>query len=74
MNWWSVDLVDIGGSFVSKASILLIRVAILASAVMNDSKDRSPPFESIDYEFLDFSEVGSHCKVFSARSSNKSQP
>ena len=73
MNWWSVDLVDIGWLFCSRASIL-IRVAILASAAMDDSKDRCPPFEAMDCEFLDFSEVGSHCRVFSAKSSNKSQP
>jgi len=81
----------LAGSFVSIASILLIRVAILASAAICDSKNRSPPFEAIDYEFmgdskdrtpfeamdcefLGFSEVGSHCRVFSARSSNKCQP
>ena len=51
------------GSFISRASILLIRVAILASAAMDDSKDRSPPLESIDCEFLDFSKTGSHCKA-----------
>ena len=73
MNWRSVDLVNIASSFVSRASILLIRVAILVSVAMDDSRDRSPPFEAIDCEFLNFSEVGSHCRVFSARSSNKSQ-
>ena len=35
MNWWWVDLVD--WTFVSRASILVIRVAILASATMDDS-------------------------------------
>jgi len=35
----------LAGSFISRASILLIRVAILASVAMDDSKDRSPPFE-----------------------------
>ena len=74
MNWWWVDLVELAGSLVSRASILLIRVAILASAAMDDSRDRSPPLEAIDCEFLDFSEAGSHCRVFSAKSSNKSQP
>ena len=54
MNWWWVDLVTSASSFVSRASILLIRVAILSSAVMEDSKDRSPPFEAIDCEFFDF--------------------
>ena len=49
----------LAGSFISRASILLIRVAILASIAMNDSKDRSPPFEAMDCEFLDFSEAGS---------------
>ena len=68
MNWWSVDLVDIGGSFVSRASILLIRVAT------DDSKDRSPPLDAINCEFLDFSKAGSYCRVFSAKSSNKSHP
>jgi len=45
----------LAGSFVSTALILLIRVAILASAVMDDSKDRSPPLAAIDCEFLGFS-------------------
>ena len=63
----------LAGSFVSGASILLVRVAILASAVMDDSKDRSPPFEAIDCEFLSFFEVGSHYRVFLDKSSNKSQ-
>ena len=49
----------LAGSFVSRAFILLIRVAILASAVIDDSKDRSPPFEATDCEFLGFSKVGS---------------
>jgi len=62
------------GSFVSRASILLIRVAILASAAINDFKDMSPPFEAIDWEFLGFFEVSSHCRVFSAKSLNKFQP
>ena len=44
-------------SFVSRAFILLIRVAILASAVMDDFRDMSPPLEAIDYEFLGFSEA-----------------
>ena len=40
------------GSFISRAFILLFRVAILASAAMDDSKNRSPPFEAINCEFL----------------------
>ena len=54
------DLVwlTLAGSFVSRASILLIRVAIL-----DDSRDRSPPLEAIDCEFLDFFEASSHCRV-----------
>ena len=64
----------LAGPLVSRASILLIRVTILASAVMDDSRDMSPPLEGIDCEFLDFSEAGSHCRVFSSKSSNKSQP
>ena len=64
----------LAGSFVSRASIPLIRVAILASAVMDDSRDRSPPLEAIYSEFLGFSEAGSYYRVFSAKSSNKSQP
>jgi len=73
--WIGSELIwlTLAGSFVSRASILLIRVAILASAAMVDSKDKSPHFEAIDCEFLDFSEVGSHCRVFSTRSSNKFQ-
>ena len=47
----------LAGSFISRASILLIRVAILTSAVMDDFKDRSPPLEAIDCEFLSFLEV-----------------
>ena len=74
MNWWWVDLVNIAGFLISRASILLIRVAILASVAMDDSRDRSPPLKAIDCEFLDFSETGSHCRVFSAKSLNKSQP
>ena len=54
-------------SFVSRAPILLIRIAILASAAMDDSSDRSPPLEAIDCEFLGFFETGSHCRIFSAR-------
>ena len=68
------ELVTLAGSFISRASMLLIRVAILASVVMNDSRDMSPPLEAIDCEFLDFSEASFHCRVFSAKSSNKSQP
>jgi len=64
----------LAGSFISRASILLIKVVILASAVMNDYKGRSPPLEALNCEFLGFLEVGSHYRVFSARSSNKSQP
>ena len=56
----------LAGSFVSRASILLIRVTILASAAIDDSKDRSPPLEAIDCEFHDFFEAGTHCRVFSA--------
>ena len=53
----------VAGSFVSRASVLLIKVTILASTAMNDSKDRSPPLEVIDCEFLDFFETGSHCRI-----------
>jgi len=74
VNWWWVDLLDIASSFVSRASILLIRVTILASTAMDYSRDRSPPLETINCEFLGFSEAGSHCRIFSAKSSNKSQP
>ena len=48
----------LAGSFISRASILLIRIAILASVVINDFRDRSPPLEAIDCEFLNFSEAG----------------
>ena len=44
----------LAGSFISRASILLIRVAILASVAMDDFRDMSPPLEAIDYEFLGF--------------------
>ena len=39
-------------SFISRASILLIRVAILGLGAMDDFKDRSPPLEAIDYDSL----------------------
>ena len=41
---------------------------------MDDSRDRSPPFVAMDCEFLSFFEASSHCRVFSAKSSNKFQP
>ena len=41
---------------------------------MDDSRDRSPPLEVIDCEFLGLSEAGSHCRVFSAKSSNNPNP
>ena len=72
VNWGGLIWLTLAGFFVSRASILLIRVAILASAAMDDSKDRSPPFDAINCEFLSFSVVGSYCRVFSGRSSNKS--
>jgi len=45
---------------VSRASILLIRLEILALAAMNDSIEWRPPFEEIGFVFLDFSGVSSH--------------
>jgi len=51
------------GSFISRVSILLIRVVILVLTAMDDSKDRSSPLEAIDCEFLGFSEVGGFSQV-----------
>ena len=48
------------GSLVSRASNLLIRVAILASVAMNDSIEWRPPFEEIGFEFLEFLLVSFH--------------
>ena len=63
------------GSLVSKASSLLVRFAILASLAMNDSIEWRPPFEEMEFEFLELSlVVGSYWMVFSARSSYKSHP
>ena len=59
MNW-----LTLAGSFVSSASIFLFRIAMLASTVMDDSKNRSPHFEAMDCEFLGFFEADSHCRVF----------
>ena len=59
---------------VSKTSSLLTRFAILALAVMDDSIKGRPPFEEMEFEFLEFSLVGSHWMVFSARLSYKSYP
>ena len=64
----------LAGSFTFRASILLISVAILASAAMNDFRDRSPPLEGIDCEFLSFSEAGSHCRVSSLSPQINSNP
>ena len=62
------------GSLVSKTPSLLTRFAILALAGMDDSIKWRPPFEEMEFEFLEFSLVGSHWLVFSARFSNKSHP
>jgi len=62
------------GFFVSRHSILLIRLKILASAAMDDSIEWRLPFEEIGFAFPYFSGVGSHWRVFLARSSNKSHP
>ena len=62
------------GSLVSKTYSLLARFAILSSAAMDDSIEWGPPFEEMEFEFLEFSLVGSHWMVFSAIFSNKSHP
>jgi len=41
---------------------------------MDDSIEWRPPFEEIEFEFLNFSLVGSHWMVFSNRFSYKSHP
>jgi len=61
-------------SLVSKASSFLAIFAILASAAMDDSIEWRPSFEEMEFEFLEFSEVGSYWMVFSARFSYKSHP
>ena len=42
------------GSLVSKASSLLARLANLALLAMDDSIEWRPPFEEIEFEFLEF--------------------
>ena len=41
---------------------------------MDDSIEWGPPFKEMDFEFLEFSLVGSYWMVFSARFSYKSHP
>ena len=60
------------GSLVSKTFSLIARFTILALLAMDDSIDWRPPFEEMEFEFLEFSLVGFHWMVFSARSSYKS--
>ena len=52
------------GSLVYKASNLLIRLEILASAAIDDSIEWRYPFEEIGFVFLDFSGVSSHWMFF----------
>ena len=59
-------------SFVSKPFSLLARFTILVSTAMNDLIEWRPPFEEMEFEFLEHSLVGSHWMVFSARFSYKS--
>jgi len=61
-------------SFVSNASILLMSMAIFASAVTDDSIDKSPPLKVMNCEFLGFSGLGSYWMIFSARSSKRFHP
>ena len=61
-------------SFVSRASNLLIRLKLLASAAMNDSIEWRSPFEEKGFVVLDFSEVYSHWMIFWARSLHSSHP
>ena len=51
-------------SLVSNAFSLLINLAIFTSAAMDDSMDRISPLQAIEFEFLDFSGVGSHWMIF----------
>jgi len=62
------------GSLVSNSSILLMNVAIFASATTNNSIDKSPPLKAMDYDFLGFLELGSYWMDFLARSSKRSHP
>ena len=48
------------GSLVSNSSILLMNVAIFASVTTNNSIDKSPSLKAMDYDFLDFLELGSY--------------
>jgi len=41
---------------------------------MDDSIEWRPPFEEMEFEFLELSLVDSHWMIFSARSSYKSHP
>ena len=59
---------------ISKPFSLLARFAILASAAMDDSNEWRPPFEEMEFEFMEFELVGSHWIVFSARFSYTSHP
>jgi len=54
------DLIDWTCSLVSKASSPLARLANLDSLSMDDSIEWRPPFEEIEFEFFEFSLVGSH--------------
>jgi len=62
------------GSLISRDSILLLRLEILASTVIDDSIEWRPLFEEIEFVFLEFLGVDSYWKVFSARSLDKSHP
>jgi len=55
------------GSLISKTFSLLARLAILVSAAMDDSTESRPPFEEMEFEFLENLIVGSHWMVFSVR-------
>jgi len=61
-------------SFVSKTFSLLVRFAILGSIAIDDLIEWRPSFEEMEFEFLEFSLVGSHWMVFPARFSYKSHP
>ena len=73
-NWFGLTWLTGLGFLVSKTSSLLVRFAILGLAVMNDSIEWGLHFEEMEFEFLEFSLVGSHWMVFSARFSYKSHP
>ena len=59
-NWFGLTWLTGTGFFVSKTFSLLATFAILASAAIDDSIERRPPFEEMEFEFLKFLLVDSY--------------